>query len=119
MGEIIDAKIPDEVGKSGKIMVTRTYKKSGAVIDESSSEDQLEVQRFVTFPATVSMDGGMTLNLGNFESMKIGVFASIPCYKEEINEAFEYVKELTANRLSLEVREAQEFRESRKKAKSK
>lgn len=81
----------DVRGKNGVIKVSRTVgrKDKGKT---TSSEEMIEVQKFETNPATVSCALGMTLNLGNYESAKIEVFVSLPCYKEEIDEAFETAK---------------------------
>lgn len=54
----------------------------------SEEEEVLEVHQFVTEPAKVVVDYGLTLNLGNYESARIGVAVTIPCYKEEIEKAY-------------------------------
>jgi len=72
----------------GLVVVSRTIKdKNGEHTDEK--EDYIEVGTFVTEPAIVTIKKGLTINLGDYESARIDVGVSLPCYKEEIPAALE------------------------------
>lgn len=67
------------------------------------STDTLSVHEFVTDPATVFVEYGLTLNLGNYESARVSIGVRVPCYTEEIPEAEEWAKKWVEERLSAEV----------------
>ncbi len=48
--------------------------------------ERLNVHRFITTPAHARAGLSMTINLGNYESVKIDVGVTIPCYQEEIED---------------------------------
>jgi hypothetical protein len=73
----------EEAAESGKITVTRTY---GEQTDQA--DEELEIVRFVGPVAHASVNIGVTRNVGNFESVKVGVMVTLPCYAEEIDDAF-------------------------------
>lgn len=82
------------------------YEVSKTVIGEEETETgRLRVSAFVTTPATVSVKGGATINLGNYESARIDVMLSVPCYVEEIDEIFEKVKVWVDEKLAKEYQE--------------
>lgn len=72
-----------------KSQITEFDKELGQKVEgpPNETEEVISVHKFVTEPAKVTVDYGLTLNLGNYESARIGVAVSIPCYKEEIEEA--------------------------------
>lgn len=73
----------------GTVKVRKTYSKKTGRPDEDSSAD-LEVATFAegTHPAFVRASTGLTINLGNFESARVDVSVTLPCYPEEVREAF-------------------------------
>lgn len=74
----------------GKMWVNRQYRKSGVTMMDDTEERRILVDIFQTTPAMVTAGTSLTINLGNYESMKVSVTVSIPCYKEEIHEALDY-----------------------------
>jgi len=80
-----------KVGK-GSIVVSRTFNKKPEKNMEEHSE--FEVGVFQTATASVSVPISVTHNLGNYESVKTGVIITVPCYVEEIDEAFVFAREL-------------------------
>jgi len=68
----------------GKKTVSRTVGKDadGKTIDVSTP---LEVQVFEpgAVVAHVRVSNGATINLGNYESLRVDISVEIPCYKEE------------------------------------
>ena len=87
-------------------VVTRTYGKIGA---PEISDEKLEVRTFVTAPASVEIGYGLTLNIGNYESARIDVKLSVPCYREEADEAFAYAKKWAEERVQQEVKEVRKI----------
>ncbi len=65
------------------------------------------MHRFETEPAVVRMQYGVTMNLGNYESVRIDVGISVPCYKEQIEETAEWAKAWVEKRVLAEVQEVQ------------
>lgn len=90
----------DAVEKPAHIAPTQaflTVQKSG--FGEQTTEKTLKVEKFVTEPASVGLDLGMTLNLGNYESARVSIALRVPCYKEEVNETFEATKKWLEERM--------------------
>ena len=74
------------------VWVRRTFPQT-APIDPASNlpvpefeESLLGVTRFESTPALVSASMGATLNVGNFESLRLDVGVTLPCYPEEVPE---------------------------------
>ena len=72
------------------IRVSRTIKKDDPEIIE---EETLEVHKFQTCPAMVSITLGGTVNLGDYQSSRFSVTVSKPCYSEEVDDAYDVLKE--------------------------
>jgi len=72
------------------VKVARQYKrdKEPEVTDEET--DNIEVSEFVVPPARVNLELGVTINLGNFESCRLSVGVEVPCYREELDNAYAY-----------------------------
>jgi len=60
------------------------------------------VHAFETEPARVSVDYSLTMNLGNYESARIGVSVQVPCYKEEMDDAFAFASAWVEQRIQEE-----------------
>lgn len=82
------------------ITVARTYGKIGA---PESQDETIEVKNFRVQPAQVEIGYGLTLNIGNYESARVDVKVSVPCYAEEVNEAYEWAKTFAEERVRQEV----------------
>jgi hypothetical protein len=52
----------------------------------------------------VEIGYGLTLNIGNYESARIDVRISLPCYREETDDAFSFAKKWTEDRIQTEVK---------------
>lgn len=66
---------------------------------EEVSQERIKIRPFLTNPASISMKAGFTKNLGNYESMRVDVMATMPCYVEEIDDAYEQVKDWVDSRI--------------------
>jgi len=91
----------DKRVENSVIFVTRSIKKDGR--EESSEDDDIiSVHKFRTEPAHVQVDYSLTINLGNFESARVGVSVRVPCYAEEIDDAYAYAQSWVAKRVGEE-----------------
>lgn len=75
------------------VWVNRTFKSGGEVVGEDQVQEPIEVRVFQTVPAMVEAKLGRTINLGNYESIRLEVGVSYPCYREEVDDgtALDYV----------------------------
>lgn len=92
-------------GKKGTLSVTVKRTQVGTVKEDSEEREQIEVSRFVTDPAYVTVAVGVTKNLGNYESLRMEVRVSLPCYIEEVDETYFTAKEWVDTRMDRELSE--------------
>lgn len=92
----------DEKAENSTVYVTRTIGTKGNVSSSAEAEDIIAVHKFATEPAKVMVDYALTINLGNFESAKIGVSVTVPCYVEEVDKAYEFAQAWAEERLTKE-----------------
>lgn len=83
---------------------TVTVMASGVGIDEEKRK-VIEVRKFVTEPAFVRVNAGVTKNLGNYESLRVDVAITVPCYVEEVEAVQKRTAEMVADMLDSEVEE--------------
>jgi len=50
---------------------------------ETKTEELVEVPRFHGPVARVRIEGGVTMNMGDYESSRVTVSVELPCYAEE------------------------------------
>lgn len=60
---------------------------------EEVSQERVRIRPFVSAHASISVKAGFTKNLGNYESMRVDVMATMPCYPEEVDDAYDQVKD--------------------------
>jgi len=90
--------------RNGEKTVTMMYK-DGTLL--KSRDEKLVVREFEVEPARVRCSLGLTLNLGNFESLRIETGVDIPCYLEEVEQAQKFCYKTAENELSRIKGEAQ------------
>jgi hypothetical protein len=81
-----------------------TVMASGVGIEEEKRK-VVEVRKFATEPAYVRVNAGVTKNLGNYESLRVDVSLTVPCYVEEMEKVQKRTAELVASMLDAEVEE--------------
>jgi hypothetical protein len=86
--------------------VTRTYGKIGA---PESKDETIEVHTFQTPPAAVDVGYGLTLNIGNYESARVDVRVTVPCYREELDDAYAFARKWAEERIAVEVKEVRKM----------
>lgn len=87
---------------SAKVTVTVVPFKGA---DTKVTEKVIEVHQFVTEPAYVRVGAGVTKSTGNYESLRIDVAVTVPCYKEQIKSTAKEAAEFVAATLDKEIDE--------------
>jgi len=57
--------------------------------------------------ASVTLGGGMTINLGNYQSAKVSVYLTLPSHVDSIDETYEKAKEWVSEKIKDAVTDAQ------------
>ena len=71
---------------------------------EEVSSERIRIRPFISVPASITVKAGVTINLGNYESGRIDVMLTMPCYPEEIDEIYEDTKSWVDARVEKERR---------------
>lgn len=94
-------------GETIEVKVSRvfTYKgqEQGPVAEKNET---IAVRNFFVPPAEVRYSNGATVNLGNFEGVRVDVGLRVPCYLEEVDDAFVWSREWVESKLKHEVADA-------------
>lgn len=86
------------LSRDAVIEVTKTVMKK-----TSTKVEKIKVRPFVTEPAYVHVKFGAWINTGDFSGVKADVGVTLPCYKEEIVDAFEQASKMADERLDQEI----------------
>lgn len=87
-----------------KIVVSRTYCKQDA-----GSAEEIEVAVFETTPASVHCTLSKTIQAGQYEPLQLRVGVTLPCYKEEVNDAMQSACEYAQKVLLYQVNQLPPF----------
>jgi hypothetical protein len=71
---------------------------------EKHRAEVLQVRKFAVEPAYVRVNAGSTKNMGNYESLRVDVSISVPCYAEEIDKVVPLVADKVAQFLEDELK---------------
>jgi hypothetical protein len=83
------AAAPTTTAKQAKLTVIKTMLQGGTIKGEPVVTEEIEILNFAGVPtANVGASLRMTKNLGNMESVQLGVMMNAPCYKEEMDDVF-------------------------------
>jgi hypothetical protein len=104
-----------QVVHESQVIVRRQFTAHGRVVDEDESAETIAIHKFVTQPAEVGVQFGGTFNLGNFNGARVDIWCKVPTYKEEADEAYEFVKQFVDKRM---LEEANGINQTNKKSKS-
>lgn len=98
------------------VSVRRLYKEGRVVTEETEDIDMLDIElpHAEASLAQVGFNARMTINLGDFESVQLGVSCVLPCYVEELNEAFVAAKQFVDLKLNTEVGAVRDYRKGKK-----
>ena len=90
---------PDAVVAEDTLRVTSSYMGT-----EKHRAEVLQVRKFAVEPAYVRVNAGSTKNMGNYESLRVDVSISVPCYAEEIDKVVPLVADKVAQFLEDELK---------------
>lgn len=109
------------VADQAVVKVTVDHKKDGKTAKVKDRTVRGKKRFFKEHPVRVWRDYSHTVNLGNYESAKIGVGVSIPVGQEiddeltaEIVKADEYASKFISERITKEIQELQQFLDQKK-----
>ena len=94
-----EPKIDKVILEEGQISVSRTMLNTSP----KTKQEKIIIRPFITSTATVGASLARTINLGNFENLKVSIFISAPCYVEEIVDVYNQVKAMAEDLLGEEV----------------
>jgi len=94
---------PAKRGTSGSSQTTTTKKRSGQVVDEKTDNQMLPESESMLNPAHVTVGGSVTKNLGDYESAKVAVQITRPCF--DTDEAIEHTYSQCAAWVDTKIRE--------------
>ena len=93
---------PESTAVQSTQRVSMKVTQSGATVEENETMER-DVHVFVTEPAYVRVNAGVTKNMGNFESLRVDVSITMPCYRETVDETFASLSDKVALLLDNEV----------------
>lgn len=76
---------------SGQVSTSKSLK--GDVIASSTEQSQVLHPGVFSDGMSITVEGGRTINLGNYESAKVGVTITVPCDNTSLNEAYVFATE--------------------------
>lgn len=76
---------------------------SGFGIDTKERRDVIDVSQFATEPAYIRVSAGVTKKLADYESLRVDVALSVPCYVEEMDSMYDKVAAKVSDLLTAEV----------------
>jgi hypothetical protein len=92
----------DRQTAEGKIWVHARICRPGEPDEDLEDSEEIEVQVFDVEPAYARVGAGVTKKIREYESLRVDVGASIPCYREQLAEQMEVTAEFVAERLDIE-----------------
>jgi type VI protein secretion system component VasA len=88
-------------------------RQASTVVATDDESETLEVARFEVEPAEVSLELGTTVNMGDYETVRVTVGVRIPCYVEELVAAYADAENFVKTRLTKERDEVVEWAKKR------
>lgn len=88
-----------------RVQTTRVSRGRDTAEETIRDTDDAEVFKFETDPAYVRVSAGVTRQIRDYESLRVDVAISMPCYKEQVQDTFNEVRERVADFLEQEVNE--------------
>lgn len=90
--------------ESGRATTTRTVSDRQGPYHESSGEEVVSTRRFAPAEqvASVKVGAGLTLNLGNFESLRIDCHVTLPCSVDDLDATYEVASDFVSRKIEEE-----------------
>jgi len=91
------------VAEQTQVITSFTAKSGGNVVADNSAIESISITEFKTTPAKVLVDLSRTINTGNYNSLKISIGISLPCYVEMIDEGYKVALDFVTEKLDNEL----------------
>ncbi len=85
------------------VYVNSRYGPRGKETVSKETSEVAAVAKFETQPALIHRGYGVTLNQGNYESARVDVSVTLPCYVEDLEHADEYARVFVEERIKQEI----------------
>jgi hypothetical protein len=85
---------------------TKTTSHKGEIVKHDISESET-VHKGVYGDMSLTVEAGRTINLGDYNSAKIGVTLTVPCFKDALNDTYEWASEWVNSQIEKEIKDAQ------------
>lgn len=89
-------------------MVSTSKAVQGKEIATSLSETETLHPGVFSNGMSITVEGGRVMNLGNFETARVGVSITVPCSKDSLEEAYEYATTWVSEKIEEAVKSAKE-----------
>lgn len=76
----------DKASAAAKATIQTTTVRSKRILSEDKAEVEFEAEIFESDPAYVRVSHGVTKSIGDYESLRIDVAITVPCYLEMIED---------------------------------
>ncbi len=96
---------PEQQQATGRKWVKASIVRPGEPDEDLHDEEEVLVQQFEVEPAYIRVGAGVTKKIAEYESLRVDIAATVPCYREQIQEQTDAVAEWVADRLDEEVDE--------------
>ena len=83
--------------------VMRQFFSSGEPDSDEEVLEESDVHVFVTEPAYIRVSHGMTINMGNYQSLRVDVAVTLPCYVEDVDVQRQRISDYVADSLEGEI----------------
>ena len=92
----------------GEVSTTTIHSKSGQILEEKTEASKPPQKTSATPKAMVGVEGSVTRNLGNFESLRVQVSITLPseCDDESVRDTFENAASMVDEFIQLEIQRA-------------
>jgi hypothetical protein len=98
------------IEKEATVIVSRVKIVSGDKEDEISREKTIKIKPFITDPAQVGCEKRALIRTGDFENYGVKVWASFPCYVEDVPRTSKAVRKFVERELDKELSEVAAMR---------
>jgi len=89
-------------------MVTSSKSVAGKEVAASASETKTLHPGVFSYGMSITVVGGRVINLGNYETARIGVSITVPCDPSTLNEAYSFGTEWVSSKIDEAVKLAKE-----------
>lgn len=81
---------------------------AGQEVAKTLPETQVLNPGVFTNGMSITVEGGRVLNLGNYESARVGVTITVPCDKESLNDAYTFATDWVSSKIEEAIKMAKE-----------